>query len=61
MNSYLDLANRYEEEIAHPRAALSLLWPGKNQDQGQMARSDADKPLRKLILDWFANPLVSSS
>lgn len=59
MDSYLDFDNRSEGEIDHIRAAFSLLWPGKNHAQGQMAHGDADKPLRKLILDWFANPLVS--
>lgn len=53
--------NNREGEIAHVRAAFSLLWPGKNQAQAQVAQCDADKPLRKFMLDWFANPLVSIS
>lgn len=62
MDSYLysDYDNRSEGEIDHIRAAFSLLWPGKNNAQGQMSHGDADKPIRKLMLDWFANPLVSS-
>lgn len=61
MESYLHYDNRSEGEIAHIRSAFSLLWPGKNQAQAQMAQGDADKPLRKIMLDWFANPLVSIS
>lgn len=59
--SYLEFDNRGEGEIAHIRAAFNLLWPGKKQAQAQMAQGDADKPLRKFMLDWFANPLVSIS
>ncbi|KAI7775587.1 hypothetical protein LA080_006550 [Diaporthe eres] len=52
--------NNREGEIAHIRAAFSLLWPGKNKAQPQVAQSDADKPLRKFMLDWFANPLYQT-
>ncbi|KAK7717832.1 hypothetical protein SLS63_010687 [Diaporthe eres] len=52
--------NHREGKIAQIRAAFSLLWPGKNQAQAQVAQSDADKPLRKFMLDWFANPLYQT-
>lgn len=59
MECYLDFEHRSEGEIADIRAAFNLLWPGKNKAQAQMAQVDAKKPLRKMMLDWFANPLVS--
>lgn len=59
MEDYLDHPSRSEDEVAHVRAAFNLLWPGKNQGHGQMAKSDAGEPLRNLMLAWFANPLVS--
>lgn len=60
-NSFLDLLNGTKEEVDHILTVYNKLWPAVYQAQGQPALGAAAKPLRTLMLDWFANPLVSNS
>lgn len=60
-NSFLYLTNGTKEEVDHILTVYNKLWPGVYQAQGRPALGEAAKPLRTLMLDWFANPLVSNS
>lgn len=61
MHGFLELDERTETEIDLIRASFNLLWRGKNRSQGKKAQGDVDKPLRALMMDWFADPLVRNS
>lgn len=58
-NSFLDLLNGTKEEVDHILTVYNKLWPSIYQAQPGLG--EAAKPLRTLMLDWFANPLVSNS
>lgn len=57
----LELDNLKDEEIDHRLAAFNLLWPGKYQARDLHGDDEALEPLRRLMMDWFANPMVENS
>lgn len=61
INGSLKLHNLQDKEADQRRDAFNLLWPDKHQARDVYETDEALKPLRTLMMNWFANPMVSNS